>query len=41
MLYPQTSNGYYIGDSHRSAQATVGERLAQGHCVAARAGVES
>src|SRR6218665_1683393 len=33
-------HGYCIGVSRRSAQATAGKELAQGPCVAARAGVE-
>src|SRR6218665_1748135 len=33
-------NGYCIGVSRRSAQATVGKGLAQGLYVAARAGIE-
>src|SRR6218665_334290 len=33
-------HGYCIGVSRRSAQATVSEGLAQGPCMAARAGVE-
>src|SRR6218665_809516 len=37
---PTTAHGYCIGVSRRSAQATVGKRLAQGPYVTARAGVE-
>src|SRR6218665_4030044 len=34
-------HGYYIGVSHRSAQATAGKGLAQGPYVTARAGAQT